>query len=106
MPNKRNYTKSPVNISTLLPNILKPLRKKNGSRLLELKMNWEKILGKNLAKKCFVHSIRKINDKNILTLISNQNDLLEISYSSEEIKHKIKQKPIRNTNTKKQKNER
>ena len=78
-----------MKVSTLLPNILKPTRKQNGSKLLELKMNWEKILGKNLAQKCFAYSIRKINDKNVLTLISNKNDLLEISYSSEDIKEKI-----------------
>ena len=88
MVNKK-YTNKPVKVSTLLPNILKAVKRKNGSILLEIKINWEDIVGKDLSKKCFVSSLQKINKKNILTIISNNTNLLELSYSSNEIKNKI-----------------
>ncbi|MEE2694941.1 MAG: DciA family protein [Pseudomonadota bacterium] len=85
----RNYTKYPVKISTLLPKVLKPLRKTNSSLLLELKMNWEKIIGSKISEICFVSTIKKINKKNILIVVSDSNKILELSYSSNEIKNKV-----------------
>ena len=89
MANNRNYTKAPVKVSTLIPKILKPTKTKVGSLALELKLNWEKILGEKYSKKCFVLSIKKINKKNILIVTSEENNLLELSYLSEIIKRKI-----------------
>ena len=89
MPNNKNYIKSPVKVSTLIPKILKPTKTKIGSKALELKLNWEKILGKKYSEKCFVLSIKKINKKNVLIVASEENNLLEISYLSEIIKTKI-----------------
>jgi len=88
MVNKK-YTNKPVKISTLLPNILKGAKKKNGSILLEIKINWEEIVGKEFSKKCFVSNLQKVNEKRILTIISDDTNLLELSYSSEKIKDKI-----------------
>ena len=87
--NQRNYIKHPVKISTLLPKVLKPLKKKNGSMLLELKMNWEKIIGSEISEICFVLTVKKINKKNILIIVSDDSNILELSYSSDEIKNKV-----------------
>ena len=88
MVNKK-YTNKPVKVSTLLPNILKATKRKNGSILLEIKIHWKNIVGKEISDKCFVSNLQKINRKNILTIISSDANLLELSYSSEEIKNKI-----------------
>ncbi len=78
-----------MKVSTLLPKVLKPLKKKSEGVLLELKLNWEKILGKHLGTACFVHSIKNINDKKILIIITENRNILELSYCSIEIKDKI-----------------
>lgn len=83
------YNKHPVRISTLLPKVFKPLRKKHGGVLLEIKFNWEKILDSELSSICFANSLKKINDKNILIITSDKNNILELSYSSDKIKEKI-----------------
>ena len=83
------YNKNPVRISTLLPKVFKPLRKKHGGVLLEIKFNWEKILDSELSSICFANSLKKINDKNILIITSDKNNILELSYSSDKIKEKI-----------------
>ena len=57
--------------------------------LLDIKLNWENILDANLNSVCFAHSLKKINNKNILTISSDQNNILELSYSSDTIKEKI-----------------
>ena len=51
--NRKNYIKNPVKISTLLPEVLKPLKKKNDGVLLEIKLNWEKILEPRFSSCCF-----------------------------------------------------
>tara|TARA_B100000029_G_scaffold477618_1_gene522818 strand:- start:100 stop:330 length:231 start_codon:yes stop_codon:yes gene_type:complete len=56
---------------------------------LEIKLNWEEIVGKEFSEKCFVSNFQRVNKKNILTIISDNTNLLELSYSSEEIKKKI-----------------
>ena len=88
---KKKYTPSLSKISTLLPKVFKKISKKgkNNSKILELKMNWEIILGEKLSKDIFVESLKKINNKNTLVIISNDIALLEISYSSEIIKNRI-----------------
>jgi len=42
--NKKNYIKTPTRISNILPKVLQNLKKNNGTILLEIKMNWEKML--------------------------------------------------------------
>ena len=84
----KEYTKSPVKVSTLLPKILKPIKKKFGSKLLEIKFNWEKIIGKEIASKCFISSLYIKNNKRVLIVISNNNEIFELAYSSELIKKK------------------
>ena len=51
--NQKNNIKNPVKISTILPKVFKPLKKKNDGLLLEIKLNWEKILKPELSSRCF-----------------------------------------------------
>ena len=48
-------------ISSLIPKIFKSL--KQNSNLLELKANWEEVVGKNFSDKCYVCGLKKINKK-------------------------------------------
>jgi len=77
----------PKKISSFIPQIIGSSKKNN--KLIELKANWENIVGKKFSKKCYVSGLRQINKKNILTIISCESDLLELSYSTEVIKNKI-----------------
>jgi len=88
---RKNYNSSLSKISTLLPKVLKNLKKnsKNSSKLLELKMKWDDIIEDNISKDIFADSIKRLNNKNVLIIISKKPNLLEISYSSEMIKDKI-----------------
>ena len=52
-------------------------------------MKWDDIIGDKISKDIFVESIKKLNNKNVLIIISKKPNLLEISYSSEMIKDKI-----------------
>ena len=38
-------------VSTILPQIFKKINKKGNSQLLEIKMNWQSIMGKEYAEK-------------------------------------------------------
>ena len=91
MMRRRNYNSSISKISTLLPKVLKNLKKtnKNSSKLLELKMKWDDIIEDNISKDIFADSIKRLNNKNVLIIISKRPNLVEISYSSEMIKDKI-----------------
>jgi len=91
MMRRKNYNSSLSKISTLLPKVLKNLKKtnKNSSKLLELKMKWDDIIEDKISKDIFADSIKKLNNKNVLIIISKKPNLLEISYSSEMIKDKI-----------------
>ncbi len=88
---RKNYNSSLSKISTLLPKVLKNLKKnnKNSSKLLELKMKWDDIIEDKISKDIFAESIKKLNNKNVLIIISKKPNLIEISYSSEMIKNKI-----------------
>ena len=77
----------PIKISSLIPKIFKSFKK--NSKLLELQANWEGIVGKKISSKCYACSLKKINDRNVLTIESDDFDLLELSYSSENLKDKI-----------------
>ena len=88
MSNKNN-TKNPVKISTLLPKVFKPLKKKNDGVLLEIKLNWEKILEPRFSSCCFAYSLKKINNTKTLTITTDERNILELSYSSNEIKMQI-----------------
>ena len=86
---KKSYIKTPLKISNIIPNVLKNLKKNNGTLLLEIKMNWEIIVQQKYCDVCFVSSLKKINNKNILTVVSKTRCIMELSYSSNEIKEKI-----------------
>ena len=86
---KKSYIKTPVKISNIIPNVFKNLKKNNGTLLLEIKMNWEIIVQQKYCDVCFVSSLKKINNKNILTVVSKTRCIMELSYSSNEIKEKI-----------------
>ena len=88
---RNNYNSSLFKISTLLPKVLKNLKKtnKNSPKLLELKMKWKDIINNKISEDIFVDSIKKLNNKNVLIIISKKPNLIEISYSSEMIKDKI-----------------
>ena len=87
--NRKNNIKNPVKISTLLPKVFKPLKKKNDGMLLEIKLNWERILEPRLSSCCFASSLKKINKTKILIISTKKRNILELSYSSNEIKKKI-----------------
>ena len=76
-------------VSTILPQIFKKINKKGNSQLLEIKMNWTSIMGKEYAERCYVSSLKKINQKNVLTICCSDASLFELSYSTIEIKEKI-----------------
>lgn len=88
MNTKKNINK-PRKVSTFLPKILDKFNKKKGSKILELKMNWKQIVGDDLSNKCTVYSLKKINNQNVLTIVSDSAEILEVSYSAENIKEKI-----------------
>ena len=87
--NQKNNIKNPVKISTILPKVFKSLKKKNDGLLLEIKLNWEKILRPELSSRCFAASLKKINNSKILIITTSERNILELSYSSEEIKMQI-----------------
>ena len=45
-------------VSTILPKILEKINKKGNPELLEIKMNWTSIMGKEYSDKCHVVSIK------------------------------------------------
>mgnify|MGYP000299099855 FL=1 len=57
---RKNYNSSLSKISTLLPKVLKNLKKtnKNSSKLLELKMKWDDIIEDKISKDIFAESIK------------------------------------------------
>ena len=52
-------------------------------------MNWTSRIGKEYAETCYVSSLKKINQKNVLTVCCSDASLFELSYSAPEIKEKI-----------------
>ena len=86
---KKNYTNRPARVSSLIPKIFQPLKKKNNPVILEIKANWIEIVGPEIAGKCEISSLKTINNKKELLIISNNPRLLELSYSSEMILRKI-----------------
>ena len=52
-------------------------------------MNWRQIVGDDLYNKCAVYSLKKVNNQNVLTIVSDSAEILEVSYSAENIKEKI-----------------
>ena len=85
----RKHKKDPLSISALLPEVLKPITRKTSSNILEIKNNWEEILGTELSKDTHPSKIYQMNNKNILEIIVNSNNALEISYNSYRIQKKI-----------------
>ena len=73
MSSKRNINK-PKKVSTLLPSIFKKLNKKNNNELLEIKVNWKKIIGDDLCEKCYVSTLKRVNNRNVLTIISESSE--------------------------------
>tara|TARA_B100000287_G_scaffold434774_2_gene500336 strand:+ start:807 stop:1136 length:330 start_codon:yes stop_codon:yes gene_type:complete len=89
MNTKKNINKL-KKVSTLLPQIIKNIKKKNNTNeLVEIKMNWKEIIGENYFQKCYVSSLKKINSKKVLTIVADNYDVFELSYSSVLIKEKI-----------------
>ena len=76
-------------VSTILPQIIKKINKNSTPELLEIKMNWTSIMGKEYSDKCHAESIKKINKKKVLTISCCEASLFELSYSTLEIKQKI-----------------
>ena len=85
----KNYIKNPIKVSTLLPKVFKPLKKKNSGLLLEIKLNWEKIIEPRISSCCFASSLKQINDIKILTITTDKRNILELSHSSDKIKMQI-----------------
>ena len=52
-------------------------------------MKWDDIIEDKISKDIFADSIKKLNNKNVLIIISKKPNLIEISYSSEMIINKI-----------------
>ncbi|MAH79000.1 MAG: hypothetical protein CMP41_03605, partial [Rickettsiales bacterium] len=85
----RKYKNKPLLISSLLPKVLNPIKKKFSSNLFELEFHWEDILGKELANKCYPSKFYKKNNFKTLEISINGNYALEFSYYSAKIKEKI-----------------
>ena len=68
---------------------MKPLKKKNDGVLLEIKLKWEKILEPRFSSRCFPSSLKKINNTKFLIITTDERNILELSYSSNEIKMQI-----------------
>ena len=79
----------PTSISSLLPEILKPISKKFSSNLLDIQCNWSKITGEKFSKISKPSSIQKVNSKNYLEILVTNNNAFEMSYGSDEIKKRI-----------------
>ena len=86
---KSNYIKSPQKVSSFIPKILRPFKNKLGTKALELRTHWEEIVGKEIANKCDVYGLKTFNNKKVLILVSNENNLFELSYSRNLIMEKI-----------------
>ena len=50
-------------VSTILPQIFKKINKKGNPELLEIKMNWTSIMGKEYSDKCHASSLKKLIKK-------------------------------------------
>ena len=85
MIKRTNKTKS---ISSIIPNVLNPVKKKS-NKIMEIKLNWNKILNDNLSKFSFPNKIYKFNNKKTLEISVQEEKLIEISYNSDLIKREI-----------------
>ena len=85
MVKRTNKTKS---ISSIIPNVLGPVKKKN-NKILEIKLNWNKIFNENLSKFSFPSKIYKFNNKKTLEITVEEEKLIEISYNSDFIIREI-----------------
>ena len=87
--NKKNYINRPIRVSSLITKIFKPLKKKYNPVVLEIKANWFKIVGPEIAEKCEISNLKVVNNKKVLLIKSDHSNLFELSYSSETILRKI-----------------
>tara|TARA_X000000950_G_scaffold289343_1_gene412171 strand:- start:54920 stop:55249 length:330 start_codon:yes stop_codon:yes gene_type:complete len=85
---KKNLS-NPNSIASIIPTILKPIKKKFSTKFLELSCNWENIFEKDFTRKCSPLKCYKLNDKNILEITVVSIYALEYSFRLEEIKKKI-----------------
>ena len=69
-------------ISSILPNVLKPVTKKFTSKLFEIKAYWREIFEEDITSNCVPTKFYRINNKNILEITIISNNALEISYFS------------------------
>ncbi len=76
-------------ISSILPNVLKPVTKKFTSKLFEIKAYWREIFEEDITSNCVPTKFYRINNKNILEITIISNNALEISYFSCKIRNKI-----------------
>ena len=65
------------------------LLKKKSNKILEIKLNWNKILNDDLSKFSFPNKIYKFNNKKTLEISVEEEKLLEISYNSDFIMREI-----------------
>ena len=88
---KKNRTFSSLKpIRSLIPdNIKKIIKNTLTTDISNLKRSWEKILGKELSKKCTLLKVQKNNSENSLFLKVDRSDLIHIDYSRDEIAEKI-----------------
>lgn len=85
---KKN-TRGPTAISSILYEVLKPLKKKNSSELFEIKCKWIKIVGEELAKKTIPSGFYTKNNVKILEISVESSLAFELSYQSPKILEKI-----------------
>ena len=88
---KKNRTFSSLKpIRSLIPdNIKKIIKNTPTTDISNLKRSWEKILGKELSKKCTLLKVQKNNSENSLFLKVDRSDLIDVDYSRDEIAEKI-----------------
>ena len=85
---KKN-TRGPTAISSILYEVLKPLKKKNSSELFEIKCKWIKIVGEELAMKTIPSGFYTRNNVKILEISVESSLAFELSYQSLKILEKI-----------------
>ena len=81
--------KKTKSISSLVPLVLKPIKKNNSSELLQIQLNWEKIFCSNIFNFSFPNRIFFHKNKRILEVKVKEKKIIEISYNSDLILSEI-----------------
>lgn len=85
MVKRSNQTKC---ITSIIPEVLKPLRKKN-KNVLEIKHSWKSIFENNISEYCYPNKIYNFNNKTVLEIMVHEEKIFELSFESDFLISKI-----------------